>query len=445
MRNSKRYAGIVALVLLLATACNGGTDDPGAGATSTVPTSVDPPATTSPATTTSTVGTTSTTTTVVQAPVVVPILVWTDQPSAAVVTEAAAKFTADTGIPIDVAAMDLQSIRTEVETGSATPDIFLGEHTWADGLLAEGLISPTDMGTVDDAFLAFALDAFTRDSGLLAVPAGIEMPVLYRNTDLAPDLPSDAAAMLAACTAVEDEVSGCLGFPTDDPAAGYAFLMAFGGYAVGFDAGTQIDDVGFHKEEAIAGADWMDEQVTSGLIDPELVGVEAADLFREGQLPFLWVRPSDAGEMPESVPLAVSPFPPVDGEAPIPLIDVLGYFMSSTAAQPAPALTFLVEYLADPEPLLEWAAATGLAPVRLGALAELVDTNPTAQGFGLPLEAVPSFHLRPTGPHGESVLGVIEWAIEFVLQQSYDNAMPDSAAVLNEAADRVRQLAGTDV
>ena len=137
-------------------------------------------------------------------------------------------------------------------------------------------------------------------------------------------------------------------------------------------------------------------------------------------------------------------YPTLDGEIPIPLIDVWGYFLSAQAQQPIPALTFLAEYLAVEETLMQWSLAVGMPPAHRDAHARLDDVDPVLGGFQLPSEAVPSTHLTPAGPQGEEALAVIEWVLEILLTQGYDDILLDPAAVMDEAADRIRALVGAD-
>lgn len=120
------------------------------------------------------------------------ITVWVDETRQAAVADAATTFTDETGTEVELVLKNFEDIRTDflaqVPTGEG-PDITVGAHDWLGELTANGVVAPVELGATASDFETTAVEAFTYDGQVYALPYAIENLGLIRNTDLAPDAP----------------------------------------------------------------------------------------------------------------------------------------------------------------------------------------------------------------------------------------------------------------
>ena len=245
----QRSVALLAVLVLVLTACGGG----GAGDTTVT---ADTGATTTAAPVTTAEATTTT-----AASADVNLLVWADEARTPVVEEVAAAFTEATGVTVTVETKEFGDIRDQMVTAGPAgegADIFIGAHDWVGELAANGVAEPIDLGAKSGEFEQVAIDAFTYQGSLYAVPYATEAIAFYYNTDLVPEAPATFEELAGICAGL-DGIENCVGVPGggDAPDAyhNYPFVSALGGYIFGYDPASGYDttDVGLDSEGAIAG------------------------------------------------------------------------------------------------------------------------------------------------------------------------------------------------
>jgi arabinogalactan oligomer / maltooligosaccharide transport system substrate-binding protein len=404
--NRYRWMTLLAVFAMLVAACGGG------DATTT---------TTTAAATTTTAAPTTTTTAAPEEPV--ELLIWADENRTRVVEEIAPAFTEATGVQVRVQTVDFGSIRDQVGVAGPAgegPDIFAGAHDWTGELAADGTISPLNLGSNEADFFPVALDAFNFEGQLFAVPYAIEAIAMYYNTDLVPEAPTAFEDLAAACEAAG--TPSCVGVAGGGDGAdayhNYPFVSALGGYIFAYDPDTGYDpsDVGLDSPEAIAGVEFLAEQVAAGVVEPTNYD-NAKNLFLEGQAPFWitgpWERANLEGQ--DAVNWAVAKLPTIGGQAPAPFVGSQGFFLSAFSENALVAQSFLLDFIATQETQQALYDADPRGPAHR-AVAEALADDPVAQAFaasaadGNPMPNIPQMG-SVWGPLGDNILLVRNGAL----------------------------------
>lgn len=420
----KRWTLLLMVVAVAVSACGDGGE--GAGTTvPTVPDTTEAPSETTAAPTetteaptdtteapTDTTETTETTDTTAVVPEVVSecpedaeltLKAWTDEARAPVMVEIAPAFTAETGVCVEVEILAFDQIRDQVAVAGPAgegPDIFIGAHDWVGQLAADGAADPIDLGSKASDFVEVALSAFSYEGSLYAVPYATEAVALYYNTDLVPDAPTTWDELVAACEALPD-IENCLGMPGGvDPADAYhhyPFISAQGGFIFEYspETGFDVSNVGLDTEGAIAGAQFLADQVAAGIIAPLDYGT-ASQLFLDGSQPFWMTGPWEVGNLnaQTTVNWSVAKIPTMNGNTPGPFVGAQGVFLSSFSENKLVAQSFMLDYLATQEGMQALYDADPRNPAYqpvLDGLAgdEVVETFAASAADGVPMPNVP--------------------------------------------------------
>ncbi|MFP5332471.1 MAG: extracellular solute-binding protein [Acidimicrobiia bacterium] len=399
--NRTRWMTLLAVFAIVLAACGGGD-------------AADESTTTTAAETTTTTAAPETTTTV--APEPVELLVWADENRTAVVEAIAPAFTEATGVEIVVQTVDFGSIREQVGVAGPAgegPDIFAGAHDWTGELAADGTVAPLDLGAKSGDFFDVALNAFNFEGQLYAVPYAIEAIALYYNTDLVPEPPATFEEIAALCEAAG--TPECVGIPGGGDAAdayhNYPFVSALGGYIFAYDPATGYDpsDVGLDSEAAIAGVQFLAEQVEAGVIASTNYD-NAKNLFLEGQAPFWMTGPWERAnlEAQDTINWAVTTIPTIGGQTPAPFVGSQGFFLSAFSENALVAQSFLLDYIATQDVQQALYDADPRGPAHK-AVAEALSDDPVAQAFaasastGNPMPNIPQMG-SVWGPLGDNLL-----------------------------------------
>jgi len=234
------------------------------------------------------------------------------------------------------------------------PDIFIVAHDRIPGFVDSGLVASLDLGDKTDDFAQVALDAFTLDGQLYAMPYSIENMALFRNADLVPDAPETWDELLQVGAALQESGDVTYGFVLEqDGYKVYPVLTNFGGYVFGHDDVGNWDpnDVGIDSEGMIAAGDWIAENVAAGIIPPDqLDGDTAQALFVEGKTPFIMTGPWALQQFRDSgINYAISNFPE-DGYA---FGGFWGFAVNAFSENVLLAQAFLTEFVATDEVMTE--------------------------------------------------------------------------------------------
>ena len=424
-----RYKPVIGLLLafaLVVTACDRGEDavpDTSTTATSSQTTST---AETSP---TSEPGPTG------------PLLVWADGTLAPVVEAAAQAFTSETGAEVSVEILAYGELRDEVIAAApagAGPDLFIGSHDWTGELVRAGVISPLGLRSRAGEFFEVAVDAFTYEGDLFGVPFAMEAVGLFYNKGLVSEPPVSFAALRSVCDDLgfpTEEGPPCLAIPAGEPLHQFPFIGGFGGYVFAFENGTfDTTDVGLDSAGAIEGATFLSRLYQDGYADGEVDYSTMADLFNQGLVPFMWTGPWQIVQADAAgIEYGVGRLPLMEGNAARPLVGVQGFFLNSFSENQVLAETFLLDYIATTETILQLSGAIYRVPALRSALNEITD-DPNLAAFaesgigGLPLPNVPEL---------ESVWGPLAEALEAI-----SRGADDPAAEMATAAEAVRSVLG---
>jgi maltose-binding protein MalE len=413
---------LFAVLTLIAAACG---DDDAVTDTTATPT-------TQAATTTTAADTTTTT-----AAPLPPLKVWADDKFGAIIEQVGGPFTDETGIALDITVIDFQDMREQITTQAPAgegPDLFIGAHDWLGEMVANGIAAPLDLGAKASSFADVALDAYSTDGNLYAMPYAVEAIALFYNADLVTTPPATVEELTAICDDLGAEIDNCWGIQgggaAGDAFHNFPFVAANGGYIFGFDPATGFDvtDVGLDNDGAIAGVAAMAELVTDGYIDP-IDEDDMKQLFIDGKEAFLmsgpwWVNTWNE----EGINWGVTTLPTLDGDPMTPMVNVRGFYVSEFGESKAIAEEFLLSFIATDETMLSLFEADPRGPAWL----PIVDQ---ATGFEAFAESAANGLFIPNVPEMGSVWGALGDQILAVRngQITADEAMKNAAEQVRNA------------
>lgn len=315
------------------------------------------------------------------------ITVWVDETRQAAVADAATSFTEETGTQVELVLKNFEDIRTDflaqVPTGEG-PDITVGAHDWLGELTANGVVAPVELGATASDFETTAVEAFTYDGQVYALPYAIENVALIRNADLAPDAPTTWDEMIAAGDAAGTEYSFVIQMNGEDgdPYTFYPLQASFGsGIFAKNDDGSYSTEliIGDEAGENFAQFLYDNGQSGTGVFDQNITYDVAVDAFATGKSPFIvggpWMLDSFG-----DINVAVDPIPSAGGENAVPFAGVQGFYLSAQSQNALLANDFLVNYLSSEDAQLALYEA-GDRPPALIAAAEVAAEDPITAGF----------------------------------------------------------------
>jgi maltose-binding protein MalE len=430
MRNWKLFVGLLLAFALVAAAC--GDDSDGTADTTAAPETT--AATTTAAPETTTTAAPETTTTAAPLP---PLVVWADDKFGAVIEEVAVPFTEETGIDVEITVIDFQDMREQIVTQAPAgegPDLFIGAHDWLGEMVANGIAAPLDLGATTSNFAEVALDAYSTDGNLYAMPYAIEAIALFYNADLVETPPTTVEELKTICDDLGDAIENCWGIQgggvASDAFHNFPFVAAKGGYIFGFDSATGFDvsDIGLDSEGAIEGVAAMEQLVADGYIDA-IDEDDMKQLFIDGQQAFLmsgpwWVNTWNE----EGLNWGVTTLPTLDGDPLTPMVNVRGFYVSEFGENKAIAEEFLLSFVATDETMLALFEADPRGPAWLPIVDQATGFEAFAESAanGLFIPNVPEMG-AVWGALGDQILGVRNLTI------SAEEAMTNAAEQVRTA------------
>jgi arabinogalactan oligomer/maltooligosaccharide transport system substrate-binding protein len=349
------------------------------------------------------------------------ITVWVDADRAAVLEDAAADFTDDTGVEVKLVQKEFGEIRDQfvqqVPTGEG-PDIAVGAHDWLGVLVTNGVVAPVELGDGAGDFEQVAIDAWSYEGQIYGVPYAIENIGLLRNTDLAPEAPTSYDDMIAKGQAAGTEYAFLVGLDPEaaDPYHLYPFQTSFGApvFGTNADGSYNADDLQIGNAGGQAFASWLAAQGSTGtgVLNTNINGDLARENFVAGKSPFFLTGPWNVPAAEEAgINLAVDPIPSAGGQAAQPFAGVQGFFLSSESENKLAATEFLVNYVGSEEVQTALYDVGGRTPALTAAYEAAVASDPITAGFGaVGADAVPMPSIPEMGAVWE-FWGVTETAI----------------------------------
>lgn len=334
----------------------------------------------------------------------VTLTVWTDENRKPAIEAAAAAFEEETGGKIELVQKNFDDIRTDftnqVPTGEG-PDITVGAHDWLGGLVEAGVVSTLDLGETADNFEQVALDAFTYDGQLYALPYSLETIALIQNTALVgEDAPASFDDMIAAAQAggaARPFVINTAG-QTGDAYTMYGFQTSFGAPVfVQDDSGSYTSEVGMGGEAGTAFAQWLgaNGETGTGYLSTTIDYDTNNELFASGQAAYTIQGPWAIEALTaQGVDVKVNPIPSAGGQTAAPFVGVQGFYISSQSSNSLVAQEFLTTYLATYDAQKALYEADPRIPA-WSDLAEEVSSDPVIAGFvassqtGVPMPNIP--------------------------------------------------------
>jgi maltose-binding protein MalE len=354
----KRHTNLLLVTMLgmaiLAAACGGDDGDSAGDSTSSI----------APSTSAVTTSTGATTTSSTEPPP--HLVVWADADRVAALVEIGERFTADTGLAVDVVEKDFTVILNDAIrdiVGGEGPDLFIGSHEWTGTLVAADVLTRIDdlPGTTRSDFFSAPFLGFKVAGSTYGLPYQFEATALWMNTTLAGVTigPADFEEVRDVCDRVVDEQRQqvCLSMPggADSPDAyhQFPFTSALGGSILSFDPGFgyKADDAGIDSDESIAGNTLLEALAVEEYL-PSFSYGDAEAAFTEGRAVFWltgpWARPLvEAGAADSGFEYRVVAIPAVAGNPARPFIEARGFFLSNGSTLEEAAKSFLYDYVAS--------------------------------------------------------------------------------------------------
>ena len=333
------------------------------------------------------------------------ITVWVDADRAGVLEDAAADFTADTGVEVELVQKEFGEIRDQfvqqVPTGEG-PDIAVGAHDWLGVLVTNGVVAPVELGDKASDFEQVAIDAWSYEGQTYGVPYAIENIGLLRNTDLVAEAPTSYDDMIAKGKAAGTEYAFLVGLDPEasDPYHLYPFQTSFGAPVFGTDADGAYDpaDLQIGNAGGQEFATWLASQgaTGAGVFNTNITGDLARENFVAGKSPFFLTGPWNVPAAEEAgLNIAVDPIPSAGGQDAQPFAGVQGFFLSSESENRLAANEFLINYIGSEEVQTALYEVGGRAPALTAAFEAAVSSDPITAGFGevganaVPMPSIP--------------------------------------------------------
>lgn len=331
------------------------------------------------------------------------LVVWVDETREAPVKAAAETFTSETGVEVELVQKNFEDIRkdftSQVPTGSG-PDITVGANDWIGELVNNGVVAPIELGDKAADFQTSAIDAFTWDGNLYALPYAVENVALLRNVDLAPEAPAtwDDAMAAADAAGVEYKFLVQMNGENGDPYTFYPLQTSFGSEVFVQNAdGSYTTELGlanggdefaaFLAENGHNGTDIFNQDRNYDIV---------LDAFASGKSPFLIGGPwmLDTIQEKGDFELAVDAVPSAGGKEARPFVGVQGFYLSAQSKNALDAQNFLTNYLSTEDAQLALYEVGGRPPA-LTAASDVAAEDPITAGFiaaganGLPNPGIP--------------------------------------------------------
>ena len=316
------------------------------------------------------------------------LTVWVDADRADVLKDAAAEFTAESGVRVKLVQKDFADIQeqfiAQVPTGKG-PDITIGAHDWLGNFVTNGVVAPVELGSKAADFQDVAVTAMSFDGVTYGVPYSIENIALLRNTALAATAPTSYDDMIAMGTAAGTEFPFIVQVgPESDPYHLYPFQTSFGAPVFGnnADGSYNADDLTIGGAGGDEFATWLAQQGAAGNLNTSLTADLAKEKFNAGASPFFITGPWNVADAEAAgINVAVDPIPAPGPNAAQPFVGVQGFFVSAKSENTLAASEFLTNYVATEEVQTALYEVGKRAPA-LTASFEAASSDPIVAGFG---------------------------------------------------------------
>jgi maltose/maltodextrin transport system substrate-binding protein len=281
--------------------------------------------------------------------------------------EVGERFTADTGIKVEVAHPD--SATDKFQQAAATgngPDIFIWAHDRFGEWAQSGLISPINPSAKTRAESEdFAWQAVTFDGKLWGYPIAVEATGLIYNKALVKTPPASFDEVMALNEELAKDGKRAILWDYNNTYFTWPLLAANGGYVFAeADGGFDVSKTGVNSAGAKQGAAALKALIDQGVMPKGADYSVAEAAFNKGESamfisgPWAWSNIKKSG-----IDFGVAPIPAVGTEPSKPFSGVMAATLNAASPNQALAVEFLESYLLQVEGL-----KTVNADVPLGAV-----------------------------------------------------------------------------
>ena len=353
------------------------------------------------------------------------LVIWADPVRFEYVQEIANQFGEENDITVGV--QGIVAVREDLITANAAgngPDVVVGAHDWLGQLVQNGTVEPLQISP--DALAQYsetAVQAWTYNGQVYAVPYAVESVALYCNTEFAPDTYATIEDVIAAGQAGVD--AGQLEVPLilQQGELGDAYHMqplftSAGGYVFGRDAEGNYDpaDLGINKPESIAAAQKIGTLGSSGVntIKTTISGDNYSSLFTEGKAACMvsgpWALPDVEKAFGEN--FTVQPVPGFAGMEPAePFMGSQGFMVASNGQNKAFGQEFVTNAVNNEEAMQQLFELSNQPPAMTSVLEGVTDEKvlafATAAEQAAPMPAIPAMNqvFAPLGQAWAAIIG----------------------------------------
>lgn len=280
------------------------------------------------------------------------LTIWVDDNRQTVIEDVAKKFEEATGNKVAVVVKDFGKIKDEFQTQVSNgegPDITIGAHDWLGTFVANGTVSPLELGDKAAGFYDISIQAFSKDGKTYGLPYAIENLAVIRNKALADSTPATFDEFVAKGKAAGKKYPFVV--PTGDegdPYHFYAFQTSFGAPVFESTDAGYTDKLALGGENGKKFAEWLkaNGKTGTGYLDTAINYDIAMEAFKTGEAPFMIGGPWTIADIQKAgVDIAVDPIPSAGGQPATPFVGVQGFYVSSKSKNTLLAAQFLTEYI----------------------------------------------------------------------------------------------------
>ncbi|WP_421681869.1 maltose/maltodextrin ABC transporter substrate-binding protein MalE [Stutzerimonas urumqiensis] len=294
--------------------------------------------------------------------------------------EVGEKFTAETGIPVEVAHPD--SATDKFQQAAATgngPDIFIWAHDRIGEWAKSGLISPiTPSADTKEEIADFAWKAVGYDNKLWGYPISVETIGLIYNKDLVPTPPKSFDEVIALNEKLAADGKRAILWDYNNTYFTWPLLAANGGYVFEeTENGYNVKQTGVNNAGAKQGAQVLVDLIEKGVMPKGADYSVAEAAFNKGESammisgPWAWSNIEKSG-----IDFGVAPIPAINGEPGKPFVGVMAATLNAASPNKDLAVEFLENYLLEVEGLKTVNADVPLGAVANEAYMEELSSNP---------------------------------------------------------------------
>ncbi len=351
--------------------------------------------------------------------------------------EAALQFADEYGIPVDIQEVALGDIRSNISIVGPEgegPDIIVATHDWIGELVLNGAVVPINLGPKADLFTEASKALFTYNDQLYGMPYAVENLAFFRNPELVPDAPETWDEVYQITEELVSSGKSTYGYliQSNDPYHTFPLLSAFGGYVfgVGEDGNYDPSDVGIDSPGTIAAGQWLQKMGEAGYLVPEVDYDVLHTAFENGDAAMMITGPWALTRIRQSgVPYAISNIPAGPAGPGYPFLGGQGFMVSAYSENQLLAEAFLLDFMADFDPMKSMYDVDPRPPAFIPLLDSLED--PDLAAFR---EAGANGIPQPSIPEMASVWSSWGGAEENVIMGSQDaeTAFTDAAAAIRD-------------